>query len=273
MSRDHSSSSFGHVRFAMAFGLVSPHAFPALTVLLSVNAGYLDTASFLGLHGLFTAHVTGNLVTLGASVVLGKCGVVAKLVALPVFCCVVALVRLAALWLAEHEWRQLRVLLSIECLLLFVVFTLAVTLGPFPNADAWPAVLTGAMAVAAMAVQNAAHRLHLNGAPPSTLMTGNLTQVMIDGVNLLCEPEARADVRARMLRILTMIASFASGCGLAVLLFLVIGTWCFAAPALFGLLAVIVHTGIEERGQYCGCLHDGGTVQSLIPCPIPLSQC
>ncbi|MDU6748154.1 MAG: DUF1275 family protein, partial [Bradyrhizobium sp.] len=40
-------------------------------LLLSVNAGYVDTAGFLALQGLFTAHVTGNFVTLGAALALG----------------------------------------------------------------------------------------------------------------------------------------------------------------------------------------------------------
>ena len=40
-----------------------------LSKLLSFNAGYVDTASFLALHGLFSAHVTGNFVTLGAALV------------------------------------------------------------------------------------------------------------------------------------------------------------------------------------------------------------
>ena len=70
-------------------------------------------------------------------------------------------------------------------LLLAAVFALAIGLGPFTDADALPAVLTGMTAVAAMAVQNAAQRLHLTGAPPSTLMTGNLTQLMIDVVDLV----------------------------------------------------------------------------------------
>jgi uncharacterized membrane protein YoaK (UPF0700 family) len=38
---------------------------PSLSTLLSFNAGYVDTAVFLALQGLFAAHVTGNFVTLG----------------------------------------------------------------------------------------------------------------------------------------------------------------------------------------------------------------
>src|SRR6202521_4691292 len=35
-----------------------------IAVLLSFTAAFVDTASFLGREGLFTAHVTGNFVTL-----------------------------------------------------------------------------------------------------------------------------------------------------------------------------------------------------------------
>jgi uncharacterized membrane protein YoaK (UPF0700 family) len=47
---------------------------PPLALLLSLNAGFVDTAGFLALQGLFTAHVTGNFVTLGASLVFGTTG-------------------------------------------------------------------------------------------------------------------------------------------------------------------------------------------------------
>src|SRR6201986_3247855 len=69
---------------------------PALGALLTFNGGYVDTAGFLALQGLFTAHVTGNFVTLGASLASGSSGVVNKLLALPVFCVVVVLVRLVS---------------------------------------------------------------------------------------------------------------------------------------------------------------------------------
>jgi uncharacterized membrane protein YoaK (UPF0700 family) len=35
----------------------------ALPTLLSFNGGYVDTAGYLALQGLFSAHVTGNFVS------------------------------------------------------------------------------------------------------------------------------------------------------------------------------------------------------------------
>src|ERR1700693_3911914 len=124
----------------------------SLPVLLSVTAGYVDSAGFLALQGLFSAHVTGNFVTLGAALVLGTSGVVAKLVALPLFCLIVALVRVLGYALAPHAVSQLRVLLSLTLALLLAAAVLAVGLGPFPNGDVWPALVTGMMLVSAMAV-------------------------------------------------------------------------------------------------------------------------
>ena len=51
----------------------------ALPTLLSFNGGYVDTAGYLALQGLFTAHVTGNFVTIAAALAFGTSGVVTKL--------------------------------------------------------------------------------------------------------------------------------------------------------------------------------------------------
>ena len=208
--------------------------------ILSFNGGYVDTAGFLALQGLFTAHVTGNFVTFGASIVLGTSGAVAKLLALPVFCLVVIAVRLAGHGLAARDLPRLRILLAVKFMLLSVGAALAITLGPFPDGDAWPPLATGMVLVSAMAIQNAVHRVHLASAPPTTLMTGTTTQIMLDVADLLHgvpDEDAKA-VRSRLDRTSTAVACFALGCGAAALFFAAARTWCFTVPPLVTLLAL-----------------------------------
>jgi uncharacterized membrane protein YoaK (UPF0700 family) len=212
----------------------------SLPVLLSVNGGYVDSAGFLALQGLFSSHVTGNFVTLGASLVLGTTGVVAKLIALPLFCLVVALVRVLGYALAPHTHSPLRVLLAVKLALLLAAAVLAVRLGPFPNGDVWPALLTGMTLVSAMAVQNAAQRLYLGAMPPTTIMTGNTTQAMIDVVDLLRGLPTADPARQRLANMAANILGFALGCASAALLFVYLKMWCFAVPPLLGLLAILM---------------------------------
>jgi uncharacterized membrane protein YoaK (UPF0700 family) len=116
---------------------------PSLSTLLSFNAGYIDTAGFLALQGLFTAHVTGNFVTLGASLALGSSGAIAKLLALPIFCAVVIATRLLNTWLSERHRPALDALIALKVLLLLIGAALAIRFGPFHDTDGWRAVLTG----------------------------------------------------------------------------------------------------------------------------------
>src|SRR5450755_4083832 len=97
-----------------------------LPLLLSLNAGFVDTAGFLALQGLFTAHVTGNFVTLGAALVLGTSGAVAKLLALPVFCVVVIATRLLSSALSRGERPALNFLLALKVILLVAGAALAI---------------------------------------------------------------------------------------------------------------------------------------------------
>ncbi len=105
-----------------------------VAVLLGFNGGFVDTAGFLGLQGLFTSHVTGNFVTLAASLVLGLTGAITKLLAIPVFITVVALARLIGNRLADSGRPPVPRLLIGQTLLLFVFFVLATVLGPFRTA-------------------------------------------------------------------------------------------------------------------------------------------
>lgn len=206
---------------------------PSLAQILSFVGGYVDTLGFLALQGLFTAHVTGNFVTFGAAMVHGTTGAWAKLLVLPVFCVAVLLTRLASRRLHETGRPALRVLLAAQCTFLFLGAVLAVALGPFADADRPAALLTGMVLVAAMAVQNAAHRAHLPEAPPSTLMTGTTTQIMIDLADLLRGVPTEHAARSRIARMSAAVAAFALGCGLAALLYYLVGLAALAlAPAL-----------------------------------------
>lgn len=206
---------------------------------LAFNAGYVDTFGFLALQGLFTAHVTGNFVTIGAALAHGSTGVLTKLLALPVFCAVVILSRLSGRAMARRGWADLAVLCWSEILLLGLAAGLGVAFGPFADADAPAAMATGLVIVAAMAIQNAAHRIHMPSEAPSTLMTGTTTQILLDVADLLREapPEGRAALVARLKRLSKSVVAFAAGCAAAALGFVALGRFGFVAPPLFAFAA------------------------------------
>ena len=208
-----------------------------IAALLSFNGGFVDTAGFLGLQGLFTAHVTGNFVTLGAALVLGSHGIIGKILALPEFIVVIALARLAGAALRARQAPVLRVFLVAEIALLFAFFALAVGFGPFPDPDSPAALLTGFAGVAAMALQNAFQRVHLASLPPTTLMTGNTTQATIDAVDLIMGAAPSGETRARFTRVALSVVWFALGCATSALLYWLIGFWCLAVAVLVGAAA------------------------------------
>ena len=72
-----------------------------MTAVLSVIAGSMDVISFLGLGGLFTAHITGNLVILAAQVATGEPAQVAPMLSVPGFMAALFLARLA-----KASWRR-----------------------------------------------------------------------------------------------------------------------------------------------------------------------
>lgn len=211
---------------------------PALV--LAFIGGYVDTFSFVVLAGLFTAHVTGNFVLIGAAVAgHAHAGVLAKLLALPAFVLAVAIAH------ALHRRRERRglasarmlVLLQLAWLLAFLALGLAGE--PFADVDAPLAVLTGLVGVAAMATQNAAARSAFASASPTTVMTGNVTQATMDLVDLLFERAADPAATARIAKMAPPIAAFAAGALCAGLLGVHLGFACLLVPA--ALLALLLH--------------------------------
>jgi uncharacterized membrane protein YoaK (UPF0700 family) len=162
--------------------MVLPEADPpsrALPFVLSVIAGSTDIIGFLGLNGLFTAHITGNIVVLAAHVVTGDPTIFSYILSVPVFMLVLFLTRVLAIGLERAGLSPVQPLL-LQLLLLVGFLLVCVATGPWSDSDAIPAVIAGMFGVAAMAVQNALAQISLRKIPSTAVMTTNVTHFMLD---------------------------------------------------------------------------------------------
>lgn len=210
-----------------------------IAVLLSFVAGYVDTVGFVALFGLFTAHVTGNLVLIGATLVRSKHGLITKLAALPVFVLVVGATALYARRRADAGKPALPGALLAQLLFLGAFAAAGIAASPITDADAPLAIVAGLLGVCAMSVQNAASRLLMGELPPTTVMTGGVTQSAIDAAQWLVAsgPEAAA-ARKRLAKFVPPVLAFAAGAVAGALLYAGFGFAVLAVP-MAALVAVL----------------------------------
>jgi len=185
-----------------------------LTLVLSVVAGFCDTATFVAGDNIFSAHVTGNFIVFAAQIVLGKDELAwIKLITFPVF--VIAVI--AGGWLSEVKNNNRYHLLLVEGLLL-------VTCGAgaffshylFLQKDfTYWAVM---MVVFAMGLQNAFGKLFAKETHgPTTMMTGNVTQASLD-LGTLLRKGFSTEISEALKKQLFLIGGFLLGCLLGAVL-------------------------------------------------------
>jgi uncharacterized membrane protein YoaK (UPF0700 family) len=136
----------------------------------------------------------------------------------------------------------LNALIGVKVCLFTVAAVLAAWLGPFRNADSVSGIVTGMTLVAGMAVQNAVHRVFFAKSPPTTLMTGSTTQIMMDIGELLrgkLRPDVRSATWAHCTALARSVCIFALGCGAAALIYAGLGTAVFIAPPVIAALALL----------------------------------
>jgi len=211
---------------------------------LSLVAGFVDTAGFLALFGMFTAHVTGDLITGAAALTHGiGSGGLARLLMIPVFMVTVAL---AALFLRATSRRGARSLAPLLALMTLVMAAFGAAGWHYADrlrsVDSWEVILVSGLGVSAMGFQNALMRGALKGFAQTTVMTGNLAQFTIDLIERLFPPkegtpkerdEARQKARARVRKSAFPLLGFMAGAAL--------GAWL---TSVYGLLAIAVPAGI-----------------------------
>ena len=205
--------------------------------LLSFVAGFVDTCVFVALFGLFTAHVTGNFVLIGAELVHYNGDVAAKLLALPVFVLAVAAAVKVAEVLERRRRPRVPVFLYAEAVLLVLAFLAAAVHVPQHPNDV-SGLVAGMLAVAAMALQNALMRLELPSLPSTTVMTMNVTQSAIDVVTMLgrnVDPQTdgpkREEARRRFGRMWPQIVAFTFGAAAGAVGYALVGLAALLLPA------------------------------------------
>jgi uncharacterized membrane protein YoaK (UPF0700 family) len=201
-----------------------------LPFVLALVAGSVDVIGFLGLDGLFVAHITGNLVILAAHVVAGAGAPLPLMISVPVFVAALALARVLAAALERAGVAPLAPLLLLQFPLLCVFASIAIATGPRAESDAPAMVVASMLGVCAMAVQNALVRIGLAGAPSTAVLTTNITLLTMDLGEVLLGRDAGRIVKARdrVRHTWPAIAGFLLGC--------VLGAGCEAALGLRSLL-------------------------------------
>jgi uncharacterized membrane protein YoaK (UPF0700 family) len=210
-----------------------------LPFVLSVIAGSTDIIGFLGLNGLFTAHITGNIVVLAAHMVAGDPTIFSYILSVPVFMVVLLLTRLLAAVFERSGISTLQSLLLLQLLLLVGFLALGVTAGPWKDANAVLAIVAGMFGVAAMAVQNALVQISLKNSPTTAVMTTNVTHFMLDlGEVLAGRDQAEiAKARHRAMHTLPVILGFVIGCALGAACEAAAGLWSLILPTVLALFA------------------------------------
>jgi uncharacterized membrane protein YoaK (UPF0700 family) len=230
---------------------VDPRLEKRLPLLLSLIAGMVDLTGFLNLGNVFTAHITGNLVVIGALVVRGGHINPAQILAVPVF-----IVAVGATWLLARASgasgpRLLRLLLRTHFLLLAAVFLFSAIMKPSATPHGVMADIAAMIAVSAMACQFALLRLALPVAPSTAVMTGNLTNAVLSGLNSMSrqQPPAASDI-ARLKASLLLLIGFFGGCVIAATAVTYLGEWAWAFPVvLAGIAVVLPQREVDGKGS------------------------
>lgn len=209
--------------------------------MLAFIAGFIDTAGFVTLFGLFTAHVTGNIVIAAADMVhRGGAGAGTALSMIPVFVVAVALSTLL-LDVVRARWpqRALGIMIGIETLLLGCFFVAALCFDPRGSSpDGLPVVVVGSIGVLAMGLQNAlAREVPVISYIPTTMITGNLTQMTIAAMRWLRAGRhdahaPRGDAVEQLKLLAPTFLAFVFGAAVAAAGVATVGYWSFAVPVV-----------------------------------------
>ncbi|MCC7701895.1 DUF1275 domain-containing protein [Janthinobacterium sp. GW460P] len=207
---------------------------------LGFLAGFVDTLGFIALFGLFTAHVTGNFVLIGAALAEPtRIPILLKILAFPAFIAGIVVTRLMVLAIERRGGAALTPAFLLQWVLLAGFMLFGVLAEPVGTQVGTLAMLAGLLGTAAMGVHSATSRLLLAHLAPTSMMTGNVTQIVLDTVDVL-RGAADGATHARCMKFFWPLLAFALGAIAAGFGYLAFGFAALAVPlVLLGGLIVV----------------------------------
>lgn len=207
---------------------------------LGFLAGYVDTLGFVALFGLFTAHVTGNFVMIGIGLAdHTKLSILLKFLAFPAFIIGIAVTRLMVVAVERRKGPALTYAFVLQWLLLAGFMLFGCMAEPVGKEVSDMAMASGLLGTAAMGVHSATSRLLLAHLAPTSMMTGNVTQMVLDSVDVL-RGVADSGTSARCAKIFWPLLGFAAGCIAAAFAYMAYGFAALSVPlAILGGLIVV----------------------------------
>jgi uncharacterized membrane protein YoaK (UPF0700 family) len=198
----------------------------------------VDLIGFLSL-GIFTAHVTGNIVLIGALLVRHNRVNPAQIAAVPVFVIAVAVTWLIAKASGRRGTGLMRPLLLTQFLLMTCVLIFSVITKPSANPHGLMATIAAMIAVTAMGCQFALLRLTVPVAPSTAVMTGNLTNAVLGLVDLSSRTQPLTHIDGSRIRdTLHLLVGFFVGCVTAAAAVMYLGDWAWSFPAVLAAVAL-----------------------------------
>jgi uncharacterized membrane protein YoaK (UPF0700 family) len=210
-----------------------------LPAALSFIAGTVDVTSWLTLGGLFTAHITGNLVVMAADLVEGRGMHAAPALAVPLFVIVAAGIAVRA---RSAQWSArmlINILLWLQAGLLVAAATAAAVVMPSNQPHGFGAGIIAMLAVAAMASQNALLHLASKPTPTTSVMTGNVVVAAMSLASALASQWADEDARSRWHATWPILGGFILGCAAGAAAVSALGDRGWLAAASIALLCAL----------------------------------
>ncbi len=193
-------------------------------------AGYVDTLGFIALFGLFTAHVTGNFVLIAVSAAdPAQTPSLLKLLAFPAFILGVAAARLLVAGCERRASPAVKPVYLLQLVLLLGFMACGMLAEPVGRSAGALAMAAGLLGAAAMGAHSAASKLLLTHLAPTSMMTGNVTQLVIDATDWL-RGAADGATKARCGKFFWPVLAFALGCGAAAFAYLAFGFVALIVP-------------------------------------------